>query len=157
MAKKKADKKVEEIRIGYRIAKIHTIKFGFKDIPPERVLELFGAPDALGVNINVGVQVDRDKSNITIDVSSDLMDNTDNSVLINHTGRTVFFIQGLEQTFNVEKNAFDLPDPLLVQIYGIAYTHARALLATEISPTCYHERYFLPVIDPSKLVQQINQ
>ena len=154
MSSKKSSSK-KELQIGYRITKIHSIKFGFKDISNEEVQVLFDSEDALNVNISVAVNINKEKSNITIDVSSDLIDNRDGSILINHTGRTIFYIQGLENAFNKETNTFNLPNSLLIQINGIAYTHSRALLATEISPTCYHEKYFLPVIDPSQLITNL--
>jgi len=37
---------------------------------------------------------------------------------------------------------------------GIAFSHAQALLATELNPTIFSNKYFLPVIDPKTLLPQ---
>jgi len=149
-------KKKKEVDIGYRIIKIHTTNFTSKDIDDKSLQNLFNSLNALGVNVNVSVNINREDSSITMDVATDLFNRETNVKLVEHSGRTVYFIQGLDQTYNKEKNAFDLPGPMLIHLYSIAYTHSRALLATEISPTCYHEKYFLPVIDPAILIQKNN-
>lgn len=152
---KKKQNKSKKVDIGYRIGKIHSTKFSFTDISDEKVNNLFNSEDSLGVNISVSMSIKNEDSSIVIDISSQLMDNTEGNVLIEHTGRTVYFIKGLEKVFNSKNDSFDLPSELLLQLLSIAYTHSRALLASEISPTCYHEKYFLPVIDPRNLIDMI--
>lgn len=148
-----ADSNKSEITLGYRITKILSTKFSFSEID-ETILDTLLAENGAGININLSTQIDKNKSSITIDVNSTLFNSADNSILVEHTGRTTYFVQGLETTFNDTKNAFDLPNALLVQIYGIAYTHSRALLASDLSSTCYREKYFLPVINPTELIKQ---
>lgn len=72
--------------------------------------------------------------------------------MVEHIGRTGFYVMGLQDRFRDEDKTFDLPDLFLAQVLGISYTHARALLNVEISPTVYRDKYFLPVIDPMKLI-----
>lgn len=143
----------KNINIGYRISKIHTTKFSYTELDEAELSTLFQTPNGLNVNFNITMNINKDTSRVTIDISSELFDTKAKRALVNHTGRTTYFVQGLEQTYNEEMNAYDLPKDLLLQLNSIAYTHARALLSTEISPTCYHEKYFLPVINPQILLE----
>jgi hypothetical protein len=145
MAKKKN-------QIGYRILKIHTIKFSFEDINEDHLLSLLKDPNGLGIDLNISLNIKKENSTITVDISSQLYNNKDRSLLVDHVGRTIFHVNFLESTYNKAKDAFDLPDNLVIHLYTISYTHARALLATEASPTIYKDRYFLPIIDPSQLL-----
>jgi len=148
--------KKEKANIGYRIGKIHSIKFSFSDISDKQISTLFTSKDSLGVNIGVAMSIKNEDSSIVFDISSQLIDKLNESILVEHVGRTVYFIRGLEDVYSSEQDAYDLPSEFLLQLLSIAYTHSRALLASEISPTCYHEKYFLPVIDPRDLLEMLN-
>src|SRR5690554_82955 len=148
--------KKEKANIGYRIGKIHSIKFSFSDISDKQISTLFTSKDSLGVNIGVAMSIKNEDSSIVFDISSQLIDKLNESILVEHVGRTVYFIRGLEDVYSSEQDAYDLPSEFLLQLLSIAYTHSRALLASEISPTCYHEKYFLPVIDPRDLLDMLN-
>jgi len=73
---------------------------------------------------------------------------------VEHTGRTSYFVEVLLSTVNNETGSYDLPDALMLQMAGIAFSHARALLTTELNPTVFSNKYFLPVIDPKTLLPQ---
>lgn len=152
---KKETKKTKSEKIGYRIGKIHSTKFSFEDITDNRVQEIFKSPEQLGVNISVSMTIKKDDESIVIDINSALEDNKQKETLITHTGRTLYYLRGLTETYLPEKDSYNLSSDLLLQLLSIAYTHARALLATEVSPTCYHEKYFLPVIDPRNLLDML--
>jgi|SRR5690554_1047308 len=153
---KKQPKRTEKVNIGYRIGRIHSIQFSFSDISDDKINSLFASNDLLGVNIGVAMSIKNEDSSIVIDISSQLIDKTEESTLVEHVGRTVYFIRGLQEVYSSDQDAFDLPSEFLLQLLSIAYTHSRALLASEISPTCYHEKYFLPVIDPRDLIDMLN-
>ena len=147
------EKKQEQIEISYRIIKIHTTKFTCEDSSEERIDVLFNNMDGLGLNIEATLNVDNEKSIITIDIGTELIDKENGMALVEHSGRTSYHLQGLNKFYNKDKNAYDLPDDLALQFYSFAYTHARALLAAEISPTVYKDKYILPVIDPSNFIK----
>lgn len=149
------EKKQEQIELGYRIIKIHTTKFIFEDSGEEIIVELFNKMDGLGLNIKSSLNIEKEKSIITIDIGTKLIDKLNGKTLVEHSGRTSYHLLGLDKIYNKDKDAYDLPDDLALQFYSIAYTHARALLAAEISPTVYKDKYFLPVIDPSHLIKRI--
>ena len=146
----KVDK--NDLIIGYRITKIQSTKFSFVDTNEEILDELFASKKA-AININLTAHIDAFKSTMTIDISSALFNTIDNEMLVEHNGRTSFFIRGLEKTKNETNGGFDLPNELLVQIHGIAYSHARALLASDLSSTCFRDKYFLPVVNPEELLK----
>lgn len=152
----KQNKKTEKTKIGYRIGKIHSTRFSFEDISDDRCEDLFKKSESLGVNISVAMTIEKEDSSVVIDIKSELFNNVENQSLITHTGRTLYYLKGLEETYSQEKDSFDLPSNLLLQLLSIAYTHSRALLAKEISPTCYHEKYFLPIIDPRDLIDMLD-
>lgn len=147
------EKNIEQVEIGFRIVKIHTSKFLFEDLDEELLNELFDAPGALAVNMNTSLNIDKEKSTISLDVGTELVKKETGSVLVGHLGRTSFLIKGLDRVYDKEQDAYNLPDGLLIQLYSIAYTHARALLATEISPTVYKDKYFLPVVNPADFIK----
>ena len=147
-------KKTKNNNLGYRISQIHSLKFSFKDIDLDKLNKIFEQQNTLALNTNTSLNIDGQKSTITIDISTNLIDKIADEVLVEHSGRTVFLINGLDKVYNEIDENFDLPDGLIIQLFGIAYSHARALLATEISPTIYKDKYILPVIDPSQFLKQ---
>ncbi|PRY98211.1 hypothetical protein BY457_11023 [Marinilabilia salmonicolor] len=148
------EKNRDHTKIAYRIIKIHTTEFFFKDVTETNIDELLKDSSSLAININNTVNVDAANSVIAIDVSSRLLKKEDDTVLISHTGRTVFDIKNLSEVFDEEKQSYEIPIGLLTQLHSLAYSHARALAATEVSPTAYKDKFFLPVVDPSKFIQK---
>jgi hypothetical protein len=142
----------KEFQLGYRVDLIQTLKFSFEDIDEEELVNLMKDPKGLEININIRVKIKKETSTFILDVSSELFNFKEKSLLVQHIGRTSFFIQGLESTSREEGKSFDLPSKILVQMYGIAFTHSRALLSVDLSPTVYRNRYMLPVVDPYTLI-----
>lgn len=147
-------KKSQKTNISYRILKIHTIKFSFNEIDSDKFNSIFENGNSLSVTTNVSFNIDESKSKITIDINTHLINNESIGDLVEHTGRTIFDVKGLTTVYNEEDNSFDLPDEFVVQLFGLAYSHSRALLAVEISPTIYKDKYFLPVIDPISFLKK---
>lgn len=147
----------QKTEIGYRIVKINTTKFSFEEINEEALDQLFKAREALEISLNIKFDIDKDKSIIALDVSTELIQKKKGTILVSHVGRTSFLINNLEVVYDKEQGTYVFPHDILVQLYSIAYTHARALLATEISPTIYKDKYFLPVINPVDLIQNKNE
>ncbi len=147
-------KEKEKVEIGYRIVKIHTAMFSYQEVEDKNIETLFNGQNMLTINMNITLNIDKEKSSITIDVTTELIENANEKVLIEHSGRTIYQVKGLEGVHDVENDQYDIPDELLIQLYSIAYSHSRALLATEISPTMYKDKYFLPVINPSELIKK---
>ncbi len=143
------ENKEKQADLSYRIAQIYTLEFSFKDLDRATLEKFFDTPNSLALGTQTKVDINRKESNITIDIRTKLFEKEKEiNVLVDHTGRTVFNIRGLEQVFNMEENTFELPDAFMAQLFGLAYSHARALLAVEISPTIYKDKYLLPVINP---------
>lgn len=147
-------KKAKKENLGYKVSQIHSLKFSFKDIEPERLNRIFEAQNALGLNTSTSLNIDKEKSTITIDINTILIDNQKEDVLVEHSGRTVYVVKGLDIAYNEDDNNFNIPDGLIIQLFSIAYSHTRALLATEISPTIYKDKYILPVVDPKVFLQK---
>ena len=145
--------KNKNIVLGYKIIKIQTIKFSFEEVENQIFDSLLIQEDALSINLHTAFTIDKETSIITFDIHTQLVQKEISKTLIEHIGRTEYKIEGLDKAYNKEKDLFDLPDNFVIQLYSIGYTHARALLSVEVSPTMYKEKYFLPVIDPSNLLK----
>ena len=143
---------VNKTQIGYRIKQISTTKFSFEEIENEKNEILVF--DSLDINIKAKLDIDRINSEITILINSEFSEKENKSVLIKHSGKTVFKFESLEILINKENNNFEIPNNLLVQLYSLSYSHARALLAAENSRTIYKDKYFLPIIDPKMFIQK---
>jgi len=145
--------KQKQSEINYRIIKIQSIKFNFEDYSEKVIDELFSTKDSLSLNLNTALKFDHDTSTVTIDIASNLINNSNKSIIISHTGRTSFHLQELDKVYNKEADSYKLPNGLIVQLYSLAYTHARALLASELNSTSFRDKYFLPIIDPSQFIR----
>ena len=143
------EKKYPPLDIKYRIVKILSVKFNFEDLREETIEKLFATKDALDLNITTDFKIEKEPSTITIDISTNLLNKQDESAIIVHTGRTMFHLVGLDKAYKKETDSFVLPDNLTAQLYSLAYSHSRALLAAELNPTLYRDKYFLPVLDAS--------
>lgn len=138
-------------RFEYRIIKINTIRFSFSDLEEAYVNSL---PDGqLKGELNVKINFDREKSTISFDIASTISDQDE--PVIQHVARTVYEVKGIDQLHTAEKDSFNVPDDLIVQLYAISFSHTRALFATELSPTVFKDKYFLPVIDPTDILKAI--
>lgn len=141
----------KDIKIAYRILKIHTKSFSVNDIPEDQLDSLFNNGNSI-LNIGSNINFDKDKSTITIDIQTSLTKKGENKQIVAHSGRTVFFIQELEKLFNSKEDSYDLPNNFLLQLLGISFSHSRALLSTELQSTAYADKFTLPVINPSILL-----
>lgn len=148
------EKQKDSIKLAYKIIKINTLKFAFEEIDEEVFEKISNDPDSLIVDLSIELSIDKEKSTINIDINTKLISKESKVNLIEHSGRTTFLIKGLEKTFNKKEKHYDIPDELLTHLYGLAYSHSRALLTVEISPTMYKDKYFLPVVDPRNFINK---
>lgn len=142
------------VNLEYKIVRVHTVRFSCMDVSEDYAEKLFGQQNALSFGIQIAISINKEESTLTMDVNSILKDKLTGQQLVEHTGRTSFLVRNLEQVYNPQTDTYDIPNDLLTQFYGLAYTHARALLAVEVSPTIYRDKYLLPVLDPSQFIKQ---
>jgi hypothetical protein len=139
--------------IAYRILKIHSTSFSFKEIE-EKELEFLFSNGNSSLNISSNIQFNEEKSSIVIDIKTSLTKKGEKDELISHTGRTSYLIQDLKKYYESDAESYNLPNNFILQILGIAFSHSRALLNTELQSTVYADKFILPVIDPSILLPQ---
>lgn len=152
MAKKKEQQ--NEFNLGYKVAKIDTTKFSYSDLEEDEVAFLFENEDNLKVDLDVNIGISLERTEIFFEINTSLSNKENGESVITHTGKTTFSIQNLESTFNKDDEKFDLPDGLIVQLYSLSYSHARALLSVELNRTVYKDLFYLPVIDPTKILNK---
>ena len=152
MAKKKEQEK--EFSLGYKVSKINTTKFSYNDLEENQVINLFEKEENLKVNLDVNMGISLEKAEIFFEINTSLSNRENNESIIIHRGKTTFSVQNLESTFNKEDEKFELPDGLIVQLYALSYSHARALLSVELNRTVYKDVFYLPVIDPTNILSK---
>lgn len=141
-------------KLSYKVKKINTSKFSFVEIEEKDLGNLFLKDDVLNIELDVGMGINKEKSEIFFEISTSLKNKDSNEIIVQHTGKTIFQMNHLEETYNKEHDQFDLPDGLVVQLYALSYSHARALLAVELNNTIYKDKFYLPVIDPTKIIKK---
>lgn len=148
-------KKQTRVDLSYRITHIQTLKFSFEDLDQEIAQKLFDAKEALSLNISVKVNIHKEKDTLSMDINTLLTNRQQKGkTLIEHSGRTTYAIEGLQGFYNEKEGVYNLPDDFRIQLFALAYTHARALLAVEIGPTVFNGKYMLPVVDPKQFWKQ---
>jgi hypothetical protein len=141
------------IKFNYRVSKISTSYFNAFELPENELTKLFEEPGLIGLQVNTAINISTDAKSIAIDIESELSKKVNKELLIAHKGRTIFSVDNLQDFFKPESNSFNLPSNVLVQLFSLAYTHARALIAIEISPTVYKDKFFLPIVDPNIMIK----
>ena len=70
---------------------------------------------------------------------------------------TGFYIKEMKSYTRIQENgqeAIDIPEPLWVTLFSIAFTHARAILARSSAGTKFTE-LLMPVINPQQEFQKL--
>ncbi len=140
----------ESNQLSYRVDKIQTLKFSFHELSEEKVNRLFRGDDSLELNITTHLNIEDQL--ISIEIITLLKASETGKTLVEHNGKTIFKVKGLDQ-YRQGDSQYNLPDDLMQQLFSLAYSHARALVAVEIAPTIYNGRYMLPVIDPHDFLE----
>src|SRR5690606_16546446 len=96
--------------------------------------------------------IDDSKTEIIFDVISNFYNPDTEEELIEHIGRTKYIVTNLH--VSAEKDSVDIPDELMVTLYSLAHTHARALLASDVQNTIYKDKAFLPVVNPKEILKK---
>lgn len=142
----------KKIELRYKISRILTTKFLFFEISPEELSKIGSEEGLVEAKLNLKMNIDKDKGVIDIDVNSKHIIVENKQILFEHTCRTSFSVTNLNEAYDDEKDMFMIPDNLIQSMHALSYSHARALLNHDISPTMYKDRFMLPIIDMSKLV-----
>lgn len=140
----------------YRISKIHTSKFSIVEYSDSEFEELFKKPEDLNFGLKTGIKFEENKKTVTIIVDSVLTHNknaTNSKTIVEHVGKTQYDFSGLDNVYDEKTDSYDLPEKLTLILFTLAYSHARALLSVELSPTPLKDKVFLPIIDnPAVLI-----
>ncbi len=152
MAEKSKNK--TEVQFGYKVAKINTTQFSFTDMDEEAANLIFENDEQLKTDLSVSINFHLEKSEISFEIKTSIQLLSTNEILISHSGKTVYSVDQLEKAYNKKLNQFLLPDALIVQLYAIAFSHTRALLAVELNGTIYRDRFLLPIIDPRQILNK---
>lgn len=136
----------QEENIGYRITQIKTHKIAI--VEPDNIdfdnLTVSGQVIFSVKALHEGI------FEISFDIVSEYVDNVSTEILISHIGRTRYETNNL--LICSGKEVLNIPDQLMVMFYEMAYTHARALLASALQNTVYKDKVFTPVIDPKNIL-----
>lgn len=90
---------------------------------------------------------------LSFDIVSSFVIRDTQEILVKHAAITKYKIINIKNILDQDSNALNLPDQLMVTLYGMAHTHARALLAAELKTTIFKDKLFIPIIDPSAILK----
>jgi hypothetical protein len=144
----------QNFELAYKVVKINTTKFSYKDLDEDVVNKIFSNQEDITVDMNVGFGISAEKSEMYFEINTSLREKSFDESIIKHTGKTTFSIKNLEKVYHKEEDKFDIPDGLIVQLYALSYSHSRALLSVELSKTIYKDKFYLPVINPSDILKK---
>ncbi len=81
--------------------------------------------------------------------------NSKNQVrIIYSTVLSKFFVENLNQYFTEDNEAIQLPHQGLETLFGLAFTHTRAILAKNLAGTS-HSHLYIPIINPTILLNSL--
>lgn len=135
----------QEENIGYRIVQIKTHKISITE--PDHIE--FEDMTVSG-KVNFSVKVLNNVVEMLFDIVTEYVDANTKEVLISHMGRTKY--EAVNIPISEETKMVNIPDQLVVTLYAMAHSHARALLASDLQNTIYKDKVFTPVIDPKEIL-----
>lgn len=91
---------------------------------------------------------------ITFEINSEFINNITKEILVSHLGVTKFKLINAQSIFSLDSSTLHMPDQLLVTLYAMAHTHARALLAADLKNSIFKDKLFIPIIDPKVILNQ---
>ena len=105
-------------------------------------------------NANIHSNVESEEIRITISAHYRKTGSTDD--YFRSKTATVFTIQRMKELVFVSegKESINLPDPLWVTLYGVSFSHARAMLARSIAGTKYSPM-IMPLINPEEQFKRL--
>lgn len=126
------------------------IHFGIREI---KELEFFvdeqqRVKGAFDFNYSVDVFVNIKSALVTMVVNASYFRNPDKKLFLKGKVSTSFFIKDMK-AYVRDRDGIDIPEQLWVTFFGIAFTHARAILARSSAGTRF-AGMLMPVIDPQR-------
>jgi hypothetical protein len=112
----------------------------------------FNQIDVIGEVAFGTTTIDDNTIELAFEIISNFIDNRTQHTLVTHTGLTKYNLVNIQNIKNKEDNSLSIPDQLMVMLYAMAHTHARALLAVDLKQTIYKDQLFIPVIDPKAIL-----
>ncbi len=128
------------------------INFGIQQI---KELEFFidesvNIGEAFDFNYHVELRNEVEHERVIFTITANYFLNKTTEAFMKGKSSTVFLIKDMKNHSRKLSNgsdAVDLPDPLWITLFSIAFTHARALLAKSSSGTKY-SHMLMPLINP---------
>lgn len=140
------------IKIGYKILKIYTSKFNFTEELTDEDIDKLILKNKIEISINTNINLVSDEE-LVIDIIAKFKNTETDIVLIEHSGRTCFGLNGVPKGKETDDKTqdYNLPRDLVAQLFSLAYSHSRVLLVNELNPTVFKFKFFLPIISGDKI------
>lgn len=151
---KHTKKKTHELIIQFRIKSIDTLKFSYTAIPTENSETTLNESK---LSLNLSVDINKDDSEIIVVINSSLNNSKLENPVLEHACKTVFYLSGMDNFLDQSKKELLLPKDLTTEMVSMAYTHARAVLAVEVSKTMYKDKIMLPIIADTFFIELLDK
>jgi len=135
-----------------------TISLGIKKIKEQEffVDEALDFDLAKGVNINFEVTTNIKKEDTTVEIliTTTFSDKNESKPFLRIKVSNVFLLPEVLSLPQPEKDAFKLPNDLLVTLLSLSISHSRALLAKNVLGTRFQEVY-IPIVNPTEVAGKL--
>ncbi len=119
-------------------------------------VNIFEEPDneniAIGYDMNLSF--DEIENWIQFIIEVEFVNSKNQVRIIYSTVLSKFFVENLNQYFTEDKEALQLPHQGLETLFGLAFTHTRAILAKNLAGTI-HSHLYIPIINPTVLLNSL--
>lgn len=134
------------------------ILFAIKEIKEQEffVNESLELGSAYDFNYRVDIATSIPNDTIAISITANYLVTQQQDVLMKGKTATTFLIQNLKQYSRKtdDREGVDLPDPLLITLFSISFSHARALLSKSSAGTKF-SHMLMPLINPDTEFKKI--
>lgn len=111
-------------------------------------------PLIANINFELITNFSLNEKTVEILLTTFFTDPVTNSVFMKIKTSNVFLFLELADFYQADKEAFEIPDNVLVTFLSLSISHSRALLAKNAMGTKYSELY-IPIVNPSDILKQL--
>lgn len=141
-----------QFELNFRILEITSLQFKAKELNEDDLELLFGNPEPVNVDLHTELLLDDEDCTLTIDINTVFSRSDTKEELISHSGRTTYLLYNIETVYTKENNTYNVPEPVAIQLIGLAIAHVRAAIMNELGPDKHNDRFIVPVIKNDRLL-----
>jgi hypothetical protein len=155
MTKDSEESQDQNLSLEFGIKKVKELDFVVHTSADEIQRNSFD-PNKLNFDLSFAFKhkLEQEEFSIVIIASYKYGDNKENSTEYVHIKAEVtFLVKELNKFFDEEKDALDLPEPLMASLFGIAFSTTRGFLCARVKGTVWEDHH-LPIVKPTEVIRK---